>query len=154
MPRANFQVLVLPFVIEDNVIKYGVFHRSDMDIWQFIAGGGEDDETHLQAAKRESFEEAGIENTNSFYKLDTLCSIPVWIFGEHAKAWGNNCFVVNEYSFAVNLTDTNLKIANEHTNYKWLDYENAMKILKYDSNRTALYELNKRIMDNKMGKIL
>ena len=87
MPRACFQVLVLPYIIENNDVKFGVFHRSDMNVWQFIAGGGEDDETYIQAAKREVFEEAGIINTDKFYKLDTLCSIPVSIFGDHAKFW-------------------------------------------------------------------
>ena len=32
-----------------------------MKLWQFIAGGGEDGETHIETAKREAFEEAGFE---------------------------------------------------------------------------------------------
>ncbi len=154
MPRACFQVLVLPYMIENNSVQFGVFHRSDMNVWQFIAGGGEDDGTHIQAAKREAFEEAGIINTDKFYKLDTLCSIPVCTFGDHAKFGDEDCFVVNEYSFAVNVSNPVFTIANEHTEYKWLDYDSTVKLLKYDSNRTALFELNKRIIDNRLGGIL
>jgi len=38
-----------------------------------------------------------------------------------------------------------LLLSHEHTEYKWVDYETAREMLKYDSNRTALWELNKRI---------
>ena len=39
MARAKYQVLVITYVIKDKAIKYAVFHRSDMEVWQFIAGG-------------------------------------------------------------------------------------------------------------------
>lgn len=53
LARAPFQCLILPYIIEDEVIKYGVFKRSDHGFWQFISGGGEDTETPLEAAHRE-----------------------------------------------------------------------------------------------------
>lgn len=37
MARAKYQVLVIPYFIENNIVKYCIFNRSDMDIWQFIA---------------------------------------------------------------------------------------------------------------------
>ena len=51
--RAPFQILAIPYKVVDSSIFYCVFHRSDFDQWQFIAGGGEDDESPVQAAKRE-----------------------------------------------------------------------------------------------------
>ena len=45
MARAPFQCLILPYIIEDGIVKYGVFKRSDHGFWQFISGGGEDIET-------------------------------------------------------------------------------------------------------------
>lgn len=56
--RAAFQILALPYRREGASILYGVFHRVDHDQWQFIAGGGEDDEIPLQAAQREAWERA------------------------------------------------------------------------------------------------
>ena len=51
MPRAPFQVLVLPFrETDDGSIEYALFHRKDMDIWQWIAGGGEGEEIPLDAS--------------------------------------------------------------------------------------------------------
>lgn len=45
MARAKYQVLVIPYRKRDNDTLYCVFKRSDMDeCWQFIAGGGEDED--------------------------------------------------------------------------------------------------------------
>ncbi len=64
MARARYQVLVIPYFIKENVIQYGLLRRIDIAIWQFIAGGGEDEDPSLMdAAKREAFEEAGISLT-------------------------------------------------------------------------------------------
>lgn len=57
--RAPFQILAIPYQIIDGSPRYCVFHRADHDQWQFIAGGGEDNETPLEAAKRETVEEGG-----------------------------------------------------------------------------------------------
>ena len=48
--RAPFQILAIPYRIVDGTPMYCVFHRADHDQWQFIAGGGEDNETPLAAA--------------------------------------------------------------------------------------------------------
>ena len=55
--RAAFQILAIPYRIIDGSPFYCVFHRADFDQWQFIAGGGEDNETPLESAKRETFEQ-------------------------------------------------------------------------------------------------
>ena len=81
MARARYQVLVIPYCIEDGHARFCVFKRSDLDFWQFIAGGGEDEDASiLESAKRETFEEAGIPCTCSYSPLDTCCSIPASCF--------------------------------------------------------------------------
>ena len=52
--RAPFQILVIPFRRTAAGLEFAVLRRSDADYWQFVAGGGEDDETPLQAARREA----------------------------------------------------------------------------------------------------
>jgi dATP pyrophosphohydrolase len=139
MSRAKYQVLIIPFFIENDNVKYCIFHRNDMDVWQFIAGGGEDeDETVLASAKREAFEEANINKNSRFFPLDTQCSIPTHCFKEARKLWGKDCLVIPEYTFAVMLQSSTIKLTHEHAEYQWVDYETAMQRLKYDSNRTAL----------------
>lgn len=58
---------------------------------------------------------------------------------------GKECFVIPEYVFAVEVRNKSLRLSHEHIEYNWVTYENAWAMLKYDSNRTALWELNRRI---------
>lgn len=107
--RAKYQVLVLPYTIQDGNIRYCLFKRSDSNIWQFVAGGGEtDDASILDAAKREAFEEAGISKKARYFPLETRCSIATGCFPKARLEWGEDCLVIPEYSFAVEVTDRRL----------------------------------------------
>jgi dATP pyrophosphohydrolase len=144
-------VLIIPYCVKDKIIKYGIFHRRDMNVWQFIAGGGEDeDESLLFSAKREAFEEAKISMNEKYFKLDTQCSIATECFKKARMVWGEDCLVIPEYSFAVKINEVNLELSNEHIEYEWVNYETAIKRLKYDSNKVALWELDNKI---KLGLI-
>ena len=66
-------------------------------------------------------------------------------FKEARKIWGENCLVIPEYTFAVRIDTTILKLSQEHTEYEWVDYNTALKRLRYDSNKTALWELDSKI---------
>jgi dihydroneopterin triphosphate diphosphatase len=145
MARAKYQVLVIPYIIQDELIKYAVFNRSDIQVCQFIAGGGEDGETPLQSAKREAYEEAGILFDNKYYSLETCCSISTECFKAHRSIWGEDCLVIPEYTFAVNVKVDAMKLSNEHTDYEWMDYETAKQKLRYDSNKVALWEVDSKI---------
>ncbi|WP_160687678.1 NUDIX domain-containing protein [Clostridium sp. C2-6-12] len=145
MARAKYQVLVIPYIIQDETIKYAVFNRSDMQIWQFIAGGGEDGETPLQSAKLEAYEEAGILFDNKYYSLETCCSISTECFEVHRSIWGEECLVIPEYTFAVNIRGDEIKLSNEHIDYEWMDYQTAKEKLRYDSNKVALWEVDNKI---------
>ena len=143
--RAPFQVLVIPYKIINNEILYGIFLRSDMKVWQTISGGGEDDESPIEAAKREANEEAGIDYNANYIKLDCTCTIPVeFITGKFT--WGKDVYVLNEYTFGVDVTDKNIVLSDEHDDVKWLTYDEAKKVLEWDSNKSSLWELNKRLL--------
>lgn len=147
MARARYQVLVILYCIDNGKAQFCLFRRRDIGIWQFIAGGGEDEDISIiESAKREAFEEAGISKTCNFFKLDTCCSIPSNCFKNAEAIWGKECFVIPEYTFAVSVANTSLQLSQEHTEYIWLPYLEAQKILQYDSNKTALWELNRRIV--------
>jgi dATP pyrophosphohydrolase len=148
MARAKYQVLVIPYIIQDNTIKYAVFYRSDMQIWQFISGGGEDEKIPLQSAKREAYEEAGILFANKYYPLETCCSVSTECFKLQRSIWGEECLIIPEYTFAVNVETYEMKLSDEHTNYQWMDYETVKQKLRYDSNKVALWEVDNKI---KMG---
>ena len=148
--RARYQVLVLPYRRGDRQ-PYCIFKRSDTARWQFIAGGGEEeDASTFISAKREALEEANIPWEAAYTQLETVSSIST----EHFPArlhWGEDCLVIPEYAFAVEAVDDVISLSDEHTAYEWVDYPTAVNRLEYDSNKVALWELDQKL---KMGKIL
>lgn len=145
MPRAPFQVLIYPYRrVSASDFAYAIFKRSQAGYWQAIAGGGEDDETPLEAAKRETFEEARISCESEFIQLDTIESIPVTEFND-SYLWGDDTYVIPQYSFGVLVNEEPIVLSHEHSEYRWLSYQEAIAIVRFDGNRTALWELEKRL---------
>jgi dATP pyrophosphohydrolase len=146
--REEYQVLIIPFLKNDydqDNIKYIIFKRRDNNEWQFISGGGEDKEKPAEAAKRETEEETNI-NSDDFYILKTTSMVSIAEFNDHKYKKG--LYVIPEYCFAVKVNNTNIYISDEHLEYKIVNYEEAILLLQYDSNKTALWELDKRIKEN------
>ncbi len=148
--REKYQVLVLPYKRENENILYCIFKRSDMNCWQFIAGGGEsEDGSVMSSAKREAFEEAGISSEDKYVELESCCSISTEHFSAR-KLWGEHCLLIPEYAFAVKVEKDDIRISREHTVFEWVDYSTAINKLKYDSNKVALWELDNKL---KLGLI-
>lgn len=145
MARAPFQVSVLPFrqSVESNT-EYLIFRRSDHLYWQFIAGGGEDVESPLEAAKREAFEEAGIPATYPYLSLQTTASATVNEFKD-AHLWDPQLLVIPIHYFGVHVDELEILLSREHLDCRWLSYNTAQALLKWDSDKTALWELEQRL---------
>ena len=142
--RAPFQILAIPYRMVGGTPIYCAFHRSDCDEWQFIAGGGEGNETPVAAAEREVLEEGGVRS-DVWIELKSLSYLPVTVISEKCRRhWSKDTYVIPEYTFGFECCD-DIKLSREHTEFVWLTYDEAMKKLKWDSNRTALYELNCRL---------
>lgn len=96
MARARYQVLVIPYCIEDGHARFCVFKRSDLDFWQFIAGGGEDEDASiLESAKREAFEEAGHPQSRATIRRST----PAAAYRPAASRERKHCGASNALSF-------------------------------------------------------
>lgn len=99
--RAPFQILAIPYRIIDGIFMYCVFHRSDHDQWQWISGGGEDDETPIEAAKREIFEEGGVA-VKDIVELTSKCHIPTYIFPKrYLYNWPENMYGYSRALFRI-----------------------------------------------------
>jgi dATP pyrophosphohydrolase len=150
MTRCPYQILVLPFIRRANQDpKFCIFKRSDVSYWQGIAGGGEEQELPRQAAEREIFEESGISMSTKLFQLETISSIPVHYFADK-EAWEENKYVILNYCFAVEVFSYSISLSDEHSEYKWVNYPEARKLLYWDDNKTALWELNERIINNEL----
>jgi len=145
MARSPIQVLVIPYRMPlTGSCEFGVFHRPEPDMWQFVSGGAEDDETPEQAAKREAFEEAQIPLSLPLLQLDSFATVPRKAFPD-ASHWPKSLYVVPEYAFAVDVSAYPITLSQEHDEIRWLNFKEAYGRLTWDSNRTAMWELNERL---------
>ncbi|EKY4025496.1 NUDIX pyrophosphatase [Listeria innocua] len=147
--RQPFQILVIPFIKNETNYQFGALLRTDVAVWQFVAGGGEDGETIIETAKRESKEELNLKGAFEMFKLDSYSTIPSFHFSFSKP------YVIPEYCFAIDLTSFSgyIELSIEHRELKWLSYESVIQLLEWDSNKTALYELNERLKNNDMQPI-
>lgn len=145
--REPYQILSIPYRIVDGTPLFCIFRRRDSDYWQFIAGGVENGETTIEAAKRETIEESGVE-PKIIKQLTCVAYVPAEVIAESRRQhWDKNTFVIPEYSFAFEC-DSEPTLSNEHTKYKWVTYDEGRKLLKWDSNKVAMYEI-KCILENR-----
>ena len=142
--RAPFQILVIPFCRTLTDPEFAVLKRRDAQYWQFVAGGGEDDESPTQAAERETKEEIGVAAVGHLLRLDSMATVPKNCFAA-ADSWGSEVYVIPEYCFAVDTEKSAVTLSGEHTEVRWVSYDQACSFLKWDSNRNALCELKERL---------
>jgi len=101
---------------------------------------GESYESPEEAARREAWEEAGIGVRRPMKPLASTAQIAVDNLG--GFLWGPEVNSVPEHCFAVEFDGGELSIGEEHTEFRWVDYETAMSMLHWESNRVALEELD------------
>ena len=147
MTRSPLQILVFPFIKEKDEILYALFKRKTEKYWQAIAGGGDNNETPIQAAMREVNEETGIPYDSKYLPLCSTATMPVPnVTGDFI--WGPDILLIVERAFGVEMFNKDLALSDEHSEYAWVNYQKAMELLKWDSNKTALWELNHRLTND------
>lgn len=120
---------------------YAVFRRHIEGYWQSIAGGGEGDETPLEAVQRETFEEAAVPFDSQWITLQTRTSVPITYFRQH-EHWDTAILVIPVHYFGVIISTDTIVLSPEHSEYQWMTETEAQTLLKWDSDRTALWELD------------
>lgn len=146
MARAPFQVLIIPYrPSSSGGWEYLLLRRADAGYWQPVAGGGEDGESQEEAARREAWEEAGIPPEAPFLRLDATETIRVTEFKD-SPLWGDAVYVIPQTCFGAAVPpDWNPVLSREHTQAGWFSFPEAHSLLRFDANRTALWELDRRL---------
>jgi dATP pyrophosphohydrolase len=122
--------------IENNKLKFLLLKRSPNEkypnIWQMVTGKIKNGEKAFDAALRELKEETSLRAeelfsvpvVNSVYlsETDEVCLIPVFVCR------------VDENSI--------VKISKEHTEFKWLDAEEAEKFLSWEGQKKSVRLIN------------
>jgi len=151
MPRQPEQVHIFPYhKNKKGDFEFALFQRSDdFACWQGISGGVEDDESLEEAARREIFEESGINKKLPLYKLDTVNYLPSYIFGSDADRWGSDVLVIPMYFFALPYNGK-IKISDEHNEYRWCSYAESETLIYWHDQKTAMWELHQRLLRNNL----
>jgi dATP pyrophosphohydrolase len=58
---------------------------------------------------------------------------------------------VPEYAFGADVGEQEITLSHEHEEFRWVDYSTAQKLLTFDSNRNALWELDYRLTGEEKG---
>lgn len=131
--------------------EYAIFQRADNPLWwQGVSGGLEEGESPEEAALRESFEEAGTLKDSTIYPLETVSYLPKNLFSS-LDLWSEDIIVLPMYFFALPVDiDFIISLSNEHTAVRWLEYYEAEALTYFHDQKTALWELNERLLKEKL----
>lgn len=145
MARAPFLVFVYPYLqARDGEFEYALLKSAERGFWEGACGGGEGQETLLEAAMRETREETGLPDDSSFVQLDTTAPVPVSRFKESAL-WGDDVYVIPLRYFGVHANDRRIQLSEEHSEFQWLKYQDARALLHFDDDKIALWELDRKL---------
>lgn len=141
---APFKTLIFLYLRDNQEILYAVLRRRDNGFWQPVTGCGEVGETSRQTAERELFEETGINPEGRMVDLEFSCDVPVEIAFEH-NHWGPDLTHVPQHVFALETPGSELTLSSEHSEYRWVPFDEAVEFFTLPANRDALVELNRRL---------
>jgi 8-oxo-dGTP pyrophosphatase MutT (NUDIX family) len=120
--RPSFKVLILKRTPE----------RSGY--WQPVCGGVENGENLNATVVREVLEETGISKINSIIDLNYTFT--------YKETKNGKLMNMQDFCFAVEINNIlNIKLSEEHEEYKWCSYDEAKEYLKWQHNLIALEKL-------------
>jgi len=128
------QVEAILFRKETDGIRYLLFKRNERKggFWQPITGGIEEGESIETALRREVLEETGFRDLQNVIDLHFNFSFP-----------DDNGGILTEYVYGIELAAGHEPtLSSEHTEFRWVDLDEATQLLKWDDNKSALRKLN------------
>lgn len=149
--RKRIQLECIVFRKNKNNYEYLLLKRipEKGGFWQPPCGGMEDtDKTKLDAAYREVFEETGISKDKI---LRVIENVHYFVMSKH--------YLTNEQMEPVEEFVLGFEVKNgaevdiaknncvEHEEYRWVSFEESIKLLKWENNKDAFRKL-KKVLDN------
>ncbi|HHF55760.1 MAG TPA: NUDIX domain-containing protein [Thermoplasmatales archaeon] len=108
------------------LLKYGWGH------WGFVKGNIEKGESLEETFFREAEEEAGLKKEN-LKILEGFMEKISYFYKREGKT------IYKEVIYLLAESNTyDVKLSHEHTDFAWLDYENALRRITYENDRNVL----------------
>lgn len=140
-PHRVTGVDVWPYRVVDGVAEILLLHRSGRDgvpFWQGVSGWIEPDEVPHLAALRELREETGF-SAAELYALDAVFDLYAWRRGT----------VETIVPFAALVADgTEPILSDEHDEWRWATLADALELVPYQPQRTALTRLAEDLLEH------
>ena len=112
--------------------------NSTKELWQSVTGSMELDENPYETALRELKEETGINKQRSDLIFDNK-SHKFMIYSEWIDRYKESIYSNKEYIFGLKLNSVvSVKLSSEHSNYKWVDLNEAIYLVFSWTNKAAL----------------
>jgi dATP pyrophosphohydrolase len=147
IPIKSFVVVVYVCRIENNRSKYLIILRDTpylKNTWQMVSGKIEKGEKGWEAALRELKEETNLV-PDLFYSADRL---------EQFYEVSINCIQINPIFLAIIKSNQEIKLSNEHKDFKWVTKEEAHKYLKFDHQVETIKYLEENFVSKKPFEFL
>lgn len=107
------------------------YHQHD-NYWEFPRGGMEAGESEMQTAVREIREETGLKQDDLKFVPGYRVSIHYWyVLNGTRRSKDATYFLAETKNDAVRLSD-------EHLGFTWAEYDDAVKLFKFDNARNVL----------------
>ena len=130
--------LVLIYTADFKVL---LMERADKKaFWQSVTGSLEENETPIEAAAREVFEETGV-NTNQYLLEDWHLSHVYEIYAHWRYRYAPNITHNTEHIFGLKLPSVIPIQLSEHVQYLWVDWKEAMDKVFSWTNVEAIKKL-------------
>lgn len=132
---------IILFIKENKEIKYLLLYRKPhenfKESWDFVKGNIEEKESELETLKRELKEETGISDFNLINNFKEKIKI-------FYRREGNTIF--KEIIFYLGETkEKEIKLSFEHDDFKWCNYEEALKLLTHKNSKDILKKADERL---------
>ncbi|WP_017415503.1 NUDIX hydrolase [Clostridium tunisiense] len=131
--RVNVQVFVF---CKNPSFKVLILKRTPerSGYWQPVCGGVETGENFIETVLREVWEETGISNIKLIRDLE-------YTF-EYEEPKNGVLMDMQDFCYAAEVEDIpELKLSEEHEEYKWCSYDEAKEYLRWEHNLIALEKL-------------
>jgi len=137
-------VHVILYKLNNQNIKYLVLKRAEGWIgWELLKGGVNDSETFSETAKREVKEESGLD-------------VEVFQSKEESVFYSEKNNVKTQHSMKVffgKVVSEDIKLSEEHSDFKWLALNDAINLLFFDNLKELLKKVNEEIIEHENLKL-